>query len=268
MAQASTLAPARSRSRAGARRPLSVRLIVVATVAALLWLVANWIYQVVRKPTELLSPVSRTFVKTPAQTWHEYSSIFREHSTHVVTAPLLAALAQVEGSGNPLVLTYWRWSWIFWRPFEVYKPASSAVGMYQMTDGTFQEARHYCIREHVAIRDTMQVDGHSCPLVKVYTRLLPSDAVQLTSAYLDVHVSMIVAHLHGVHPTLRQRQQLAAVIHLCGAGAAEGYARRGFRLNAERCGDHDPRVYVARVEAMQTVFAKLAAQEAAAGAAQ
>ena len=30
-----------------------------------------------------------------------------------------AALAQVEASGNPLVRTYWRWSWAT-RPFDVY----------------------------------------------------------------------------------------------------------------------------------------------------
>ncbi len=27
----------------------------------------------------------------------------------------------------------------------MYRPASSAVGMYQITDGTFAEARHLCI---------------------------------------------------------------------------------------------------------------------------
>jgi len=178
----------------------------------------------------------------------------------VITAPLLAALAQVEASGNPLVLTYWRWSWVIWRPFEMYKPASSAVGMYQMTDGTFEEARHYCIRDHVAIKDSVEDGIHSCTLTPVYNRLLASDAVELTAAFLDVHVSSIVSHLHGApRPTLRQKQALAAVIHLCGAGAGETYARRGFRLSGERCGDHDPRVYVARVEALEAVFARLAA---------
>ena len=28
-----------------------------------------------------------------------------------MTPELLAALAQVEGSGNPVARTYWRWSW-------------------------------------------------------------------------------------------------------------------------------------------------------------
>ena len=53
------------------------------------------------------------------------------HATAVMTPELLAALAQVEGAGNPVARTYWRWQ-AGWNPFEVYRPASSAVGMYQM----------------------------------------------------------------------------------------------------------------------------------------
>ena len=57
---------------------------------------------------------------------------------------LLAALAQAEGSGNPVARTYWRWS-LTTKPFEIYKPASSAVGMYQITDGTYEIARRLCV---------------------------------------------------------------------------------------------------------------------------
>jgi hypothetical protein len=45
-----------------------------------------------------------------------------------MTPDLLAALAQVEGSGNPVVRTYWRFS-LTNEPFENFRPASSAVGM-------------------------------------------------------------------------------------------------------------------------------------------
>jgi len=250
--------------RAFLQAPASIQLLVLITCLVTLWLCTNWVYQVLRKPTELLFPVSGVLGKTPSQTWHEYSPFFRRHSTRVVTPQLLAALAQVEASGNPLVRTYWRWSWIaIMRPFEVYKPASSAVGMYQMTDGTFEEARRYCIHNHIAVRAAEQDIWHPCPLRQLYSRLIPSDAVQLTAAYLDMHVSMILARHHGVHPSLAQRQDLAAVVHLCGAGAAELYAERGFRFAAaERCGDHDPRAYLARISAMKAVFARLAAQDA------
>ncbi len=60
--------------------------------------------------------------------------------------------------------------------------------------------------------------------------------------------------------TLQQAQELAAVIHLCGAGAGNAYAARGWKLlDAERCGDHEVRGYLARVYAMQRVFKALAA---------
>jgi hypothetical protein len=110
------------------------------------WFALNWIYQVVRKPGEILAPVSDSLAKSPESTWRSYGSLFEKHSTRIISPEFLAALAQVEGSGNPIASTYWRWRWS-WNPFEIYRPASSAVGMFQITDGTFAEARKYCIRD-------------------------------------------------------------------------------------------------------------------------
>jgi hypothetical protein len=110
----------------------------------------NWLVQVWRKPTELFFPVSGVLHKTPAETWRSYAPIFREHSTAVMTPELLAALAQVEGAGNPVARTYWRWR-LTHQPFEVYRPASSAVGMYQITDARFTDAKRLCIHDHVAV---------------------------------------------------------------------------------------------------------------------
>ena len=56
------------------------------------------------------------------------------------------------------------------------------------------------------------------------------------------------------------KKLLAAVIHLCGAGAGQAYAARNFRLSPrQRCGDHDVTAYLARIHALPTVFAKPAA---------
>jgi hypothetical protein len=225
-------------------------------------LAVNWIYQVVRKPTELLFPVSNALNKTPVETWRQYGSLFRRHSTAIMTPELLAALAQVEGSGNPVARTYWRWSW---RPhfFELYRPASSAVGMYQITDGTFALARHYCIHDHAVAREGAWSDWHSCWFNALYLRVLPSDAVELTAAYLDVSVREAIERAGARPPTLKQQQELAALIHLCGAGAGEVYVRRGFHLaDGQRCGDHEARAYVGRVSAMREVFRGLARRAA------
>jgi len=245
------------------RAPPLLQLIMGFAALALLALAVNGVYQLIRKPTELLFPVSGVLYKSPVETWGEYAPLFRRYSTATITPELLAALAQVEGSGNPLVRTYWRWSWAR-EPFKVYRPASSAVGMYQITDGTFEVARHYCIHHHVLTREGPWNDLGSCWFNRLYLRVLPGDAIELTAAYLDLEVSDILGPRRA---TLRPAEvrHLAAVVHLCGAGAAQAYVRRGWRFTeGERCGDHDPRAYLARVDALEAVFAGLAARVAAA----
>jgi len=244
--------------RALKRAPRLLQAGLVLALATGVFLAINWLYQVVRKPTELLFPVSGTLYKTPQETWLVYGPLFRRYATARVSAQLLAALAQVEGSGNPVVRTYWRWSWAG-RPFELYRPASSAVGMYQITDGTFAEARHYCIRDHAVVRDGAWNDWRSCWLNGLYFRVIPSDAIELTSAYLDRHVAGTLAQLHLRGASRREAVELAAVIHLCGAGAGDSFARRGFALGpGERCGDQNAHAYVARVESMTALFERLA----------
>jgi hypothetical protein len=223
-------------------------------------LAVNWSYQVIRKPSELLFPVSGTLGKTPLQTWRAYGPIFRANSTAIMSAELLAAIAQVEGSGNPIARTYWRWSWTS-RPFEMFRPASSAVGMYQFTDSTFAEARHYCIHHHTVVEDGPWNDWHSCWFNQYYARVIPAHAVELASAYLDRQVSRVLERHRVVTATMAQKQDLAALIHLCGAGVGNEYVQRGFRLHeGQRCGDQHARVYVARVSAMKAVFARFATQ--------
>ena len=217
----------------------------------------NWVYQVVRKPSELFFPVSDDWYKTPSQTWRNYGALFVTHATPIMTPELLAALAQQEASGNPLARTYWRWSATS-NFFEIYRPASSAVGMYQFTDGTFDEARHYCIRNHRVIADGPWYDWHSCWFNKLYARVIPSHAVELASSNLDRRVREILARQGIRRASLRQQQELAIITHLCGAGAAARYAAHGLQLRpAQRCGSHDPRDYITRVMTLAQTFARL-----------
>jgi len=215
----------------------------------------NLLYQVVRKPAELFFPVSGALSKTPTETWREYGPLFRHHSTAVMTPELLAALAQVEGAGNPVARTPWRVR-ASADPRELYRPASSAVGMYQITDGTFREAKRYCIRDHVAIEQ-------GCWLNSLYLRVIPSHAVEMTSAYLDRSVDRSVVALlasRKLAVSLAQKQDLAAVIHLCGARTGDAYARNNFRLTqGQRCGEHEVRAYLVQVNTMKRLFARLSA---------
>jgi len=241
--------------------PVAVRIVLGAVLVVTVWAAVNWVVQVARKPAEAFFPVSASLAKLPAQTWQEYGLLFVKYSTPVITPELLAALAQVESSGNPMARTYWRWKLSSY-PFEVYRPASSAVGMFQITDGTFAEAKRYCIHNHVVVEDGPWYDPRSCWFNALYTREVPGHAVEMTAALLDRGVAHTLARNGIAAASLRQQQDLAAVIHLCGSGAGDAYARRNFRLRrGQRCGDHDARRYLAEVNALKLQFARLAASD-------
>jgi len=241
--------------------PPAVRVIAVAAMVLAVFSATNLVYQVARKPTEMFFPVSGALNKAPAETWRQYAPLFREYSTATVPPELLAALAQVEGAGNPVARTYWRWR-LTWRPFAIYQPASSAVGMYQMTDAAFAEARRYCIRRHTVIADGAWNDWRSCWFNGLYMRVVPSHAIALTAAFLDRNVAAILGRVPSATASARQKQDLAGMIHLCGAGPATAFARRGFQLTpGERCGDHDVATYLARLSAMKRQFLRLAADQ-------
>jgi hypothetical protein len=219
--------------------------------------VLNGLYQVLRKPAQLFYPVRGVLAKAPVETWHQYQAIFREHATAVITPELLAALAQVEASGNPVATPEWRWR-VTARPFEMYRPASSAVGMYQITDGTFAEAKRYCIHGHAVAENGPWTSFRSCWFNALYMRIIPSHAAEMTSALLDRRVAEVLQRSGRAAATLEQKQNLAALIHLCGAAAGEAFARRNFILAPrQRCGEHDAASYLARVNAMKRTFAQL-----------
>jgi hypothetical protein len=226
-------------------------------IAIAAFFVINWVYHAIRKPVEFLAPVSDSLAKTPEATWRDYGPLFEKYSTSIVTPELLAALAQVEGSGNPIARTYWRWQWS-WNPFEIYRPASSAVGMFQMTDGNFAEAKKYCVRNHDVVSDGPWYDLSSCWFNGLYTRTLPSHSAEMTAAYLHRSVINALAAHSGVKAKAMQKQRLAAVIHLCGPKKAETFVVRGFRAApAERCGAHSLRGYLTQVASMTKQFARL-----------
>jgi hypothetical protein len=88
--------------------------------------------------------------------------------------------------------------------------------------------------------------------------VVPSHAAELTSAWLDRRVAGTLERHRIAGATLQQKQNLAAVIHLCGAGTGNVYARRGFQLtDGQRCGDHDVRGYLAKINTMKRVFTRL-----------
>jgi hypothetical protein len=227
---------------------------LLAAAAVPLLLLANWLVQVARKPSELAGLVLPTGEKPPQLTWKAYGPLFEAHATSVVTPELLAALAQLESSGDPAARTYWRWSWTL-NPFKAYAPASSAVGLFQLTDGTFARCRRLCVRGGEVREDGPWHDWSSCWLTGSYNRLVPSHAVELTAACLHRQAEALAPR----GASLRRKQDVAALSHLCGPAspvvarlAASGKVKKG-----ARCGDHDARAYLARIRSLQGLFERL-----------
>ncbi|WP_232288406.1 lytic transglycosylase domain-containing protein [Anaeromyxobacter sp. K] len=241
-----------------ARRWAELPVAAWALLAVALLLAVNLAVQVVRKPTELLGAVVPTSPKAPAETWAEYGPLFEAHATDLVRPEVLAALVQLESAGDPLARTYWRWRWTT-DPLRVWAPASSAVGILQITDGTYAQARRLCIHDHRVARDGAWWDPDACWFNALYLRTVPSHAVEMTAAWLHVCAADALAGSGTAGPADARR--LAAVIHLCGRERGAAFARRGFAAApGERCGDHELGAYLARVDGLAAAFARMGAQ--------
>jgi hypothetical protein len=132
--------------------------------------------------------------------------------------------------------------------------------MFQMTDGTFAEARKYCVRDHEIISEGPWYDLSSCWFNTFYTRTLASHSTELTAAHLHRSVVAALTPRRSSKASLAQEQRLAAVIHLCGMSRGEAFAARGFRvIPGERCGTHSLRRYLTQVESLEKRFARLRA---------
>lgn len=227
-----------------------------ALLGASLAFLSNVAYQVWRKPAELVGAFEGGLHKTPQETWRAYGAEFEAKSTALLAPELLAALAQAETGGNPIARTYWRWKWTT-DLARIYAPASSSVGLFQITDGTFEEAKQFCVSEG-RVRKGIE---NGCWPSALRTRLLPSHAIEMTAGRLHWHVEKIAgstAKRRGA--ALRDKRRLAAVVHLCGPQRGESFARSGFSLKGlGRCGDHDAAAYVRKIERLSDRFRTLRA---------
>jgi hypothetical protein len=227
-------------------------------LCAVSFVVVNWCVQIACKPAELAGLLLPTTGKSPVQTWYAYGDLFERHATRVMTPELLAALAQVESSGDPAARTYWRWRWTL-HPFQLFAPASSSVGLFQMTDGTFENCRKLCIHDGEVARAGKWYDPRACWFNGFYTRLIPSHAVEMTSACLEEQAQRLAVEGGRSGAPLAFKQDLAIVSHLCGprAPVVDGLKRGKSVPEGRRCGDQDPRVYLRRVRELKRTFAEL-----------
>lgn len=224
-------------------------------------LLANLIYQVVKKPSELIGAFDKKFHKSPTETWANYGETFQEKSTSVMTPEFLAALAQAESNGNPVARTYWKVR-LTTDIDKIYSPASSSAGMFQITKGTFEEAKQFCVRNGEVFRQSPKEESGPCWSNFAYSRMIPSHAIEMTSARLHFFTKQILARFKKFKAALSDQQSLATIIHLCGVAKGETFARSGFRSGSVgRCGDHDPGSYIRRIKKLQAQFRQLREKE-------
>jgi hypothetical protein len=218
----------------------------------------NWCVQVLRKPSELAGAISPKASKFPDATWKAYGPLFERYATNIVTPELLAALAQVESSGNPTARTYWRWR-LTANPLRIFSPASSGVGLYQITDGSFQRCRSLCVHSGQVEHEREWYDPRGCWFNAFYNRLVPDDAVELVSACLSDDVDAQLNMMGSAKLSLESQQDLAAISHLCGPRSPEvEKLRRGLPIpKGWKCGEHDAHGYLSRVRGLRRTFAAM-----------
>lgn len=219
--------------------------------------VINWVYHIAKNPSQVLSPFHKAMVKTPNDTWRNYKDAFIENSTPIMTPQFLAALAQSESSGNPTAQPYWRWDFSS-NPFEIYSPASSSSGLFQITQGTYNDAKKFCIQNGKVAQDGPWHKFDSCWFNWSYSRLSAADSIEMTAARLHYLVEKLVGN---TRLDLRKKQEIAAVIHLCGPGKVATFIRRGVK-GLGHCGDHHVGNYISRIRSLERKFIHLKNGEA------
>lgn len=216
--------------------------------ALILFVKINFIYQLVRKPAEFLNLVGFGQAKTLQQTWSDYADLFKENQTKLITADFLAALAQTESSGNPFASPQWQLKWTD-RISQFYAPASTSVGLFQLTNGTFDQAKQFCISDGKVLKAGVFPQLDRCWFNFLYHRWLPSHATEMTAAYLHKTTSHLIERAGRQSLPLWQKQRVAAIVHLCGQKKAEAFLHRQMKVESMGfCGSHSVKRYIHQIE--------------------
>jgi hypothetical protein len=212
----------------------------------------NFIFQIYKKPIELISIITQTRAKTLTQTWKDYGEFFTNSSTDIISPAFLAALAQKESSGNPLASP--RWKLNFKRPIDrIYSPPTTAFGLMQMTNPNFYDSSRLCYKAKNK-RNSKSFDD--CGRINMSTRIFPAHSIYLTARNLTYQVKKILKRRKRKKKATRdQIESLASITHLCGMGKGKRLLRSNFNVRKiGRCGSHSPINYVRDIKKLKKKF--------------
>ncbi len=213
----------------------------MAVALVILYVLTNFFVQLYRKPAEILSFAAFLHYKTPEENWSAYQEYFLNAEKYGIQAETLAALAQAESSGSPWATPRWTFNWWPREAFDFYRPQSSAVGLFQFTNGTYEAVRRRC-----------SVAENKCPDLgwTAPTRLSASESIERAAQNLH-------RELMNIAPKNKNSwTHLAPLVHLCGSGVARKVARNGTPQTL-RCGSHNALAYVREIDSLARRMKKI-----------
>ncbi len=193
----------------------------------------NFIYQIYRQPTEILSLVYPGKSSTLEETYERYMETFHHAATPTVRPELLASIAQVESSGRVWASPPWEFK--IGRGWDrIFAPSSSAFGLMQITKGHHQRVGEMCLKG----RDSSSL----CQDHKVWSRIFPSHSIKMASVYIEKSIKKYINNKNYPEDKL---VKAAAIAHLCGEGRLDSFIAANFTFkNFKTCGSHNAVKYV------------------------
>lgn len=206
-------------------------------------------FHIYHKPSIILLPVSNSFNKLPNETWDTYKDYFNEYSSKTISPFLIAAIVQHESAGNPLAQTYWKWNWDV-NPFKWFAPASSSLGLMQMTSGTWEDAKKFCTLGGEVIRE----EGKKSCWNFLASRLFPASNIRLASIRYHYYLKKWKESLGVDNLSSKLSRRFISVMHLCGVEKAFKWADKPHLLKKRRCGGHSVREYLRSIARLERKF--------------
>ena len=225
-------------------------------------LIIGALYPLFIEPTGPLRFLGFDRPENVTETWNQYKHLFQKHETKVMTADFLAALVQAKSKRKSIGLKSGSVEgsiWEFYREARLQTPGSFSPGLYQITDDFYGRAQNYCVEKGRIRRRKPWYAFSTCWNRLFYSRLYPSHAIEMTSAYLTLTTRKLLKRFGKKKVRRPVQQTVAAIRHFCGKRIAYQYVKRDFKaIRGQKCDSQSLSRYIQRVKAYQKAFQRAA----------